>query len=110
MRTLEISSEQYRLEYDINAGCDMEDRAGRTIDKLIDTSLTSIRLILWGGLRKHHPEITLADAGDLISAHGDRAELMNLCFEEMKLAGFFGKAAEEPPKKKQRQSEKSTQP
>jgi len=112
MITLEINGQNYKVEYDINAGCDMEDRSGKIITRLIDDSLTAVRLMLWGGLRLHHEDITLTDAGRLVSAHGDRITLMQTLLDEMVAAGFFGKAAQKPPESKRisKASGKSTQP
>ena len=110
MKSIEIGGKEYRIEYDINAGCDMEDRGGKMITQLLDDNLRSTRLALWGGLRKHHPDLTLLDAGDLVTQHEDRVKLMQDCLEEMIQAGFFGKAAKEPPKKtRSRASGKPTQ-
>lgn len=109
MRILTIGDEEYILEYDINAGCLMEQKSGKSIAKLIDSTLTTARLMLWGGLLKHTPDITLIEAGDLLTKHGNWTEVMNQCFEEMKAAGFFGKAEGTPRKKRPARSGKSTQ-
>lgn len=105
MKSIELNGKTYKVEFDINSGCDLEDKGGKSIgaivnDALSNLSLTSARLILWGALRKHYPDLTLNDAGDLIT--GDRIEILNACIEEMKNAGFFGRAGEKtetPPEK-----------
>ena len=113
MKSIELSGKQYTIEFDINSGCDLEDAAGKSIgevvnDALTNLSLTSNRLVLWGGLHKHYPDMTLAEAGDLL-IEADRVSVLNACIEDMKDAGFFGRAATKPPMKKATKvSEKST--
>ena len=104
MKSIELSGKQYTIEFDINSGCDLEDAAGKSIgevvnDALTNLSLTSNRLMLWGGLRKHYPDMTLTEAGDLLVG-ADRVSGLNACSEDMKDAGFFGRAAAKPPMKK----------
>lgn len=112
MKSIELSGKQYTIEFDINSGCDLEDAAGKSIgevvnDALTNLSLTSNRLVLWGGLRKHYPDMTLAKAGDLL-AGADRVLVLNACVEDMIDAGFFGRAATKPPKKATKVSAKPT--
>lgn len=113
MRTITFGEKEYRVEYDINAGCDMEDKGGRAFgmianDALVRQDLRAHRLLLWGGLRKHYPDLTLEEAGELLYMHDDRVALLDALYEEMKTAGFFGKAAQEPPKRTRKASVKST--
>lgn len=103
--TVEVNGKQYRIEYDFEAACDMEDNTDTTLGVIVNKALggdfRSIRLTVWGGLRKNYPDLTLADASNILLAHGDWPSLLNLCIEEMKRAGFFGRAVEKtPPKKK----------
>jgi hypothetical protein len=100
MRSLQIGNKTYKIEYDINSACDIEDVTGVSIIRLASISAKSARAYLWGGLRIHYPDLTLTDAGKLLSEHGDWPEVLNMCFEEMKVAGFFGKAGEKNPPKK----------
>jgi len=105
MKSIELNGKEYKIEFDINSGCDMEDKGGKSIgvivnDALNNLSLTSNRLLLWGGLRKHYPDLTLNDVGKLL-INSDLVEILNICIEEMKNAGFFGRAGEKkkaPPK------------
>ena len=103
MKSIELNGKEYCLEYDINSGCDIEDAAGKSVSAVVNDALTNLsikanRLLLWGGLRKHYPDLTLNDAGNLLSGE-DRVSVLNTCIEEMKSAGFFGRAAKKPPKK-----------
>lgn len=105
MKSIEIGGKEYRIEYDINSGCDMEDKAGESFGDIVNSvirkqSLRSIRVMFWGGLRKNYPDLTLSDAADLIALHGNWPDLTNTCIDEMRGAGFFGKAVEKPPMKK----------
>ena len=101
---MELNGKEYKISFDINSGCDLEEKSGKSIgsivnDALTNLSLTSNRLILWGALRKNYPDLTLSDVGELLNG-ADRVEVLNTCIGEMKNAGFFGKAVKEPPKKK----------
>lgn len=105
MKSIEIGGKEYRIEYDINSGCDMEDKAGESFGDIVNSvirkqSLRSIRVMFWGGLRKNYPDLTLSDAADLIALHGNWPDLTNTCIDEMRAAGFFGKAVEKPPTKR----------
>lgn len=62
------------LAIDHNAMAEMEDAAdGVTADELFQgmRRVKYMRAILFGALRQHHPEITLVQAGDLLS-EGER--------------------------------------
>ena len=100
MRTIEIDGKSYNIKFTTHAGAEMERRENKRIDQLIDTSLTSVELALWGGLKTNHPSITVEQAGALVDAYGDRTALMTILLEEMRDAGFFGLAAKEPPNPK----------
>lgn len=64
----------YRLCVDINALCSIEAALGRRSGEFISAisagDITVLRGVLWGALQRHHDEIDLADAGDLISEVG----------------------------------------
>lgn len=104
MKSLELNGKEYKIEFDINSGCDLEDKSGKPIGTLVNEafnnfSLTNNRLILWGALRKHYPDLTLTDVGELLRGTNP-VEILNACVEEMNHEGFFGKAvAKTPPKK-----------
>lgn len=75
--TAEAMGASYRLVLDFNALCEFEDATGLdpgdTIDALakgekVKAKLTTIRQLIRAALLRHHPETTVRDAGDLITA------------------------------------------
>lgn len=62
--------ESYTLEYDVNALCEIEDKFDAPIkdlqERLEQPSVRDLRVMLWAGLQKHHPEIDLKGAGALV--------------------------------------------
>ena len=68
-KTVEIAGKALKLHYTVNALCAVEERAGGSLDQLMERQFSATRLLLWGALIQHQPEFTLAAAGDLISAH-----------------------------------------
>lgn len=94
---VEIANRAYRMRYSVNALCEIEARAGGSLDHLMEKQFSATRLLLWGALMECQPEITLRDAGDIISEHlqggGTLEEIVNLCADALNEAGFFEKAA-----------------
>lgn len=75
--TAEATGVTYRLALDFNALCEFEDATGLdpgdTIDVLakdgkIKGKLGTIRQLIRAAMLRHHPEATVRDAGDLITA------------------------------------------
>lgn len=92
-RRLEIGGVGLRLRYTVGALCAMEDRAGGSLDAVMERQFTAARLLLWGGLIECQPEMTLRAAGDLIDRYiedgGTLDEIVNECAEALEYAGFF---------------------
>ena len=69
MNIIKANNRSYKIEYSYNAFCDIEKESGvKSIDELFpadakDFSLNKTRILLWGGLIEHQPEITLHEAG-----------------------------------------------
>ena len=84
------------MKYTINSLCAVEDRAGMSIDQLLDRQFSATRLLLWGGLIEFQPELTLQETGELIGAaiaQGESlSDIVDLCAEGLRDAGFFGTA------------------
>jgi len=93
----EIGGRSVTLRYTVNAMCAIEDACGGALDEVIQRQFTAARLLLWGGMLDGCPGVTLAEAGELIGAHlasgGTLEEIVELCAEGMRRAGFFGPAA-----------------
>lgn len=90
---MEIAGRALRLYYTVNALCAVEERAGGSLDRLMERQFSATRLLLWGGLMEKQPEITLQQAGELIGAHlasgGTLEEIVNECAQALEVAGFF---------------------
>lgn len=72
---LVVDGRAYTLVLDFNALCTAESALGIDIDEIIPRyerglSLTLVRGMVWAALQRHHPEITIEKAGDLISQAG----------------------------------------
>ena len=74
-KTIEVQGQVYTLHLGINAMCEMEGAAStpqtrvtfqQIAQRAVNEELTAMRLLFWGLLRKHHPKMTIGDAGDLI--------------------------------------------
>lgn len=68
---------KFKLVFDANAFCEIEDLTGMNLGGLMDAmsdpkklSFRTLRAMVLGGLSRHHPELELADAGDIISDAG----------------------------------------
>lgn len=105
--SFEVSGKTYRLQFTIDAICQLED----TLDKSVGGFLAdlhrgrvgALRAGLWAGLREHHHDVTIRQAGDFLLApalrSGGAAQLLiraiNLAFgedEEAAPAGGDGQA------------------
>ena len=96
-RQVRLGGQEVRLRYTVNAMCTVEERAGGALERLSDRQFTATRLLLWGGMLEERPEITLEQAGDIISRHmeqgGSMDEIVDICAQAMRDAGFFHRAA-----------------
>jgi hypothetical protein len=75
--TFEAQGKTWTLVYTVNAICDLEEQTGQSIAELGAMlsgakPMTGMRALFWGGLRKHHPEVTLEGAGDLVQDIGSK--------------------------------------
>ena len=72
-------------------------RASGALDGLMEKQFSAARLLLWGGMIERQPETTLAEAGVRISEHmargGTLEQVIDMCAEALRRAGFFGPAA-----------------
>jgi len=92
-KRIEIAGQGMTLLYTVNALCAVEERAGGSLDRLMERQFSATRLLLWGGLLEKQPCITLERAGELISVHlasgGTLEEIVNECADALFRAGFF---------------------
>ena len=90
---VEIGGWPLKLRYSVNSLCEVEDRAGMPIDRLMNRQFSATRLLLWAGLTQCQPELSVRDAGDLITAamqQGDSLErIVELCADGLRAAGLL---------------------
>ena len=62
----------YTLVYSTNAICELEDAIGKGLNAIVADMerLSTVRAILWAGLRSRHSDITMAGAGEIIDLCG----------------------------------------
>lgn len=88
----EADGRRLTLHYSTNAICELEDELDRSfisISKEMAAATTepdrirfsTLRAILWAGLRDHHPEIDIKSAGDLMISVGGVVKAMQLISE-----------------------------
>lgn len=98
---LKAGDATYVLRYSIDAICSLEDDLDKGFPaiaaEMSDTAkvrISSVRQILLAGLREHHPELTLKQAGELIVSAGGAitvlgkiAEAFSAAFPEAEASG-----------------------
>jgi hypothetical protein len=73
---LTAGDKAYTLRLSINAMVDVETLLDKGINEIITSldpetvRISTLRALLWGALREHHPQVSIFDAGDLISEIG----------------------------------------
>lgn len=100
--SFDVAGKTYTLSYSINALCELEEAADLSVnqvaalfDKPDRIRLTQARLLFWAGLRDHHPEVTVIEAGALmndfgvIDALGLVAQAFASAFPEARSTGPF---------------------
>ena len=94
VKTVEIAGRPMKLRYTVNSLCALEDRAGMPLDRLMDRQFSATRLLLWAGLAEEQPELTVRDVGamigDCVAASGCLEDIVDMCAEGLRAAGFFG--------------------
>lgn len=73
--SIDVEGRAYVLAFDINAMCEVEYILDRSTDRILRELATApalnvVRALLWGGLRRHHPDVDLKGAGALIEDMG----------------------------------------
>ena len=75
--TAKSDNTTYTLRCDFNAMCAFEGETGRSALDAIEgfengnVSVSDMRVMMWAFMQHHHPDTTLADAGDLLSENVD---------------------------------------
>lgn len=90
---IELAGRPLVLRYSLNSLCDIEDRAGMPLDRLMSRQFMATRLLLWAGLRQCQPELTVWDVGELISEYlqggGSLEGIVELCADGLRAAGLM---------------------
>lgn len=74
--TFEADGRAWTLRFDVNALCDLEDHTGIGVNNIGselaagNIKLGFVRACYWAGLRRSKPNITTAEAGELIGELG----------------------------------------
>jgi len=72
--TVEADGTTYTLRCDLNALAEFETETGENALAVIErfetgkVGVKTMRAMMWAFLRRHHPETTILDAGDILSA------------------------------------------
>lgn len=75
--TFKIDGTAYRMSYSFNAIAEIEDVLDDTMDNIVarlqdpkGIRISLARTVFWGGLLDHHPEITVKEAGAIMTRLG----------------------------------------
>jgi hypothetical protein len=75
--SFEFEGKSYTFVLSINALCELEDLLGQRINDTLAklgnpnaSDLRTMRAMLWAGLREHHPDVTLKQAGVMLQKMG----------------------------------------
>lgn len=62
----------YTLKFSSNAICELEERLNKSLNVIVTDleRLSTLRALLWAGLRANMPDVTMAQAGDIIDQAG----------------------------------------
>lgn len=72
--TAQVDGKTFTLRLDFNAMCAFEEATGRDAMEVLEGlergkyRATDLRALVWSMLHRHHPEATVADAGDILSS------------------------------------------
>lgn len=67
-----VADSEYTLKFSTNAICELEERLDKGLNTIVANMerLTTVRALLWAGLRAKHPDVTIAQAGEMIDRVG----------------------------------------
>lgn len=90
--TFEVEGKPYKLCFSANALCEMESALNLGINEISERMskveklrMTTVRAVFWAGLTDNHPDVSIKDAGLLISAIS-MARVVELIGEAFSLA------------------------
>lgn len=70
--TLKVADAEYILKYSTNAICELEDLLNKGLNEIVSdlARLSTVRAMLWAGLRAKQPDVTIKSAGEIIDKCG----------------------------------------
>jgi len=92
-----VAGTEYTLKFSTNSICELEDHLGKGLNVIVGDleRVSSVRALLWAGLRSKHSEITLKGAGEIIDRAGMPATVEAI---SMALTAAFPAATGDAPK------------
>lgn len=108
---LKAGEESYTLTFSVNALCELEDHFGEPVAKIAqrlndpdNLRLSTVRALVWAGLRDHHDDVDIKEAGRVATAAGIPAcvEAIGKALELAFPADKEGTDRPRPPKAKAR--------
>lgn len=105
--SLLVGDEAFTLSYSVNAFCHLEEVLGRSFNDLVQDlsnpaklSMIHLRHFVHAGLLDHHPELTLKDAGRIITQAGGIDVVMTKVVDGLSasMPTGKGKRGSRPPK------------
>jgi len=70
-----VDEAEYTLVFSTNAICELEELLDKGLNLIVANMerLTTVRALLWAGLRAKHPNVSLAQVGEIIDRCGMEA-------------------------------------
>lgn len=94
---VELGGKTRNIRYNFNALCDVEEATGKSISEI--SGLSSIRVLLWAGLRWEDKGLTAQRVGVWIEEHlndgGDMQDLVDAAMKALNSTGIMKKAKED---------------
>jgi hypothetical protein len=93
----EAGDKSYTFRFSTNAICEVESVLDRSIISISQDMVnaeknpevlrfSTVRAILWAGLREHHPKLTLTEAGDVMTEMGGLSKAVELIADGFSLS------------------------
>lgn len=96
---IQLGNMKLRFDYTVNALCEVERVLSMPIDRAVQSgTTTALRALFWGGLISWQPNLSLADAGELMQgeigktageARITMVDFAKLCYERLRESGLI---------------------
>ncbi len=95
-RGVKLGGREEALVFSVNSACMLEEITGQSLSVVLSKDISGLRALLWCGLLRAHPGLTLEQAGDMLDEYlldgGDMDALCELLADALEDAGFFQRA------------------